>query len=47
MPVTRKERSSKRRPGMSKLKIEIYISGSSVIVALVLGSAMLGHVQGV
>jgi hypothetical protein len=32
---------------MSKLKIEIYISGSSVIVALVLGSAMLGHVQGV
>jgi hypothetical protein len=44
-PVKRKERSSKR-PGMSSIKIEVYITGSSVIVAIATAGVLL-HVHGV
>jgi hypothetical protein len=45
-PARRKARSSKR-PDMNSIKVEIYITGSSVVVALVVAGAWLGHVQGV
>jgi hypothetical protein len=44
-PRLRKERSSKR-PGMSSIKIEIYITGSSVIVAIATAGVLL-HAHGV